>query len=203
MARASGDSKTKFLDAALGLIRTKGYEATTVDDLCAATGLTKGSFFHHFDGKEDLALGAAQHFATMADGLFAQAPFQAEADPLDRVLGYVDFRAKLMKGSLPEYTCLLGMMAQENYDTHPALRRACDKHISAHVKTLVPAIAEAKRRYVPRANFEPEDVAFYIQSVIHGAFVLAKAKNGPEVAVKCLAQLRQHLQTQFTPKIRK
>jgi TetR/AcrR family transcriptional repressor of nem operon len=41
MARANTDSKTKFLDAALRVIRAKGYEATTLDDVCEAAGLTK------------------------------------------------------------------------------------------------------------------------------------------------------------------
>ena len=46
-------SKTKLLNAALQVIRTKGYAATTVDDICNAAEVTKGSFFHHFKGKEE------------------------------------------------------------------------------------------------------------------------------------------------------
>ena len=47
-------SRKKLLDASLHVIRAKGYEATTVDDICAAAGLSKGSFFHHFKSKEHL-----------------------------------------------------------------------------------------------------------------------------------------------------
>jgi TetR/AcrR family transcriptional repressor of nem operon len=46
-------SKTRLLDAALTVIRTKGYAATTVDDICHAAGVTKGSFFHHFKSKDE------------------------------------------------------------------------------------------------------------------------------------------------------
>jgi len=52
------NSKSKLLDAALQVIRTKSYTATTIDDICATASLTKGSFFHHFKSKEDLALAA-------------------------------------------------------------------------------------------------------------------------------------------------
>jgi AcrR family transcriptional regulator len=45
--------------------------------LCLAAGLTKGSFFHNFKSKEELALAAAGHFAAMADGLLALAPYRA------------------------------------------------------------------------------------------------------------------------------
>src|SRR5690242_15498466 len=107
------ESKTKLLDAALRVIRTKGYEATTVDDVCGAAGLTKGSFFHHFDSKDELAIAAAGHFAERADGVFSKAPYRRLEDPLDRLLGYVDFRRAILKRELPEFTCLLGTMVQE------------------------------------------------------------------------------------------
>lgn len=54
-----GSARARLLDAAVETIRTKGYSATTVDELCAAAGVTKGAFFHHFDTKEDLAVAAA------------------------------------------------------------------------------------------------------------------------------------------------
>ncbi|MGH6869300.1 MAG: TetR/AcrR family transcriptional regulator, partial [Methylocella sp.] len=71
------------MDAAMQVIRAKGYSATTIDDVCLAAGLTKGSFFHHFKSKEELALAAAGHFASWADRLFAQAPYRVLGDPLD------------------------------------------------------------------------------------------------------------------------
>jgi len=61
-AEAVHESKTKLLDAALHVIRAKGYTATRVEDICETAGLTKGSFFHHFENKEELALEAAEHW---------------------------------------------------------------------------------------------------------------------------------------------
>src|SRR5262245_30983003 len=192
-------SKTKILDAALEVIRTKGYSATTIDDLCEAAGLTKGSFFHHFDTKEELALAAAEHFGTMAAGLFAQAPYRAKTDPLDRVLGYINFRASILRGELPEYTCLLGTMVQETYETHPAIRDACDRYISAHAAEVAKDIAEAKRLHAPDAPWTAESLALFTQAVLQGSFILAKAKNGPEVAVENVRHLRRYVESQFRP----
>jgi TetR/AcrR family transcriptional repressor of nem operon len=190
-------SRQKLLDASLHVIRSKGYAATRVEDICEAAGLTKGSFFHHFKSKEDLALSAARHFAAIADDLFAAAPYQAAADPLDRLLGYVDFRIEMLQGELPDYTCLLGTMVQETYDTHPDIRSACDTHISAHAAAVAKDIAEAKRIYAPDAPWTPKSLALHMQAVLQGAFVLAKAKQGPQVAVDCLRHLRRYLETQF------
>ena len=55
----SKDARTKLLDAALAVIRGKGFAATSVDELCQAAGVTKGAFFHHFHTKEELGVAAA------------------------------------------------------------------------------------------------------------------------------------------------
>jgi len=191
------ESKIKLLDASMHVIRAKGYSATRIEDVCDAAGLTKGSFFHHFESKEDLALAAADHFAAMADGAFATAPYRNLADPRDRVLGYIDFRIAILRGALPDFTCLLGTMVQETYDTHPAIRAACDTHISAHAAAIARDIAEAKARYAPHAPWTAESLGLFTQAVIQGAFVLAKAKHGPEVAADCLLHLRRYLETQL------
>ena len=190
-------SKTKILDAAMQVIRAKGYSAMTIEDVCLAAGLTKGSFFHHFKSKEALALAAAGHFAAMADRLFAQAPYRALQDPLDRLLGYVDFRMAILQGSLPEFTCLLGTLVQETFESHPAIREACDTHISAHAAEVAKDIATAKSLYVPSATWSAGGLSLYTQAVIQGAFILAKAKNGPEIAGECLGHLRRYLEMLF------
>jgi TetR/AcrR family transcriptional regulator, transcriptional repressor for nem operon len=194
------ESKAKFLDAALRVIRAKGYTATRIEDVCEAAGLTKGSFFHHFKGKEELAVAAAAHFAQLADRLFASAPYQQARDPLQKLLGYVDFRRELLRGDLPDFTCLLGTMVQEVYETNPAIRAACERHISAHAAAVATLVREAKSKYAPRAPWDPESLGLFTQAVLQGAFVLAKAKGGPEVAVESVAHLRRYLKAHFIRK---
>jgi TetR/AcrR family transcriptional repressor of nem operon len=191
------ESKSRLLDAALHVIRAKGYAAATVDDICDYAGLTKGSFFHHFDSKAQLALAAADHFCEMASRIFATAPYHALSDPLDRLLGYVDFRKAILRGELPEYTCFLGTMVQETYETHPALRAACEKGISEHAAALEADIAEVMRKHRPGAAWSAKSLALYTQAVIQGAFILAKSKNGPAVATECLDHLRRYLELLF------
>jgi TetR/AcrR family transcriptional regulator, transcriptional repressor for nem operon len=195
---AQHDSRTKILDAALYVIRAKGYSAARVEDICEAAGLTKGSFFHHFSSKEDLALAAAEHFSAFADSIFSTAPYHSHADPLDRLLGYVDFRKAILQGELPEYTCLLGTMVQETYETHPAIRKVCDRCIGAHAATLVEDIQAAVAKYGLSPQWTIESLAYYTQAVIQGSFILAKAQQTSQVAAACLDHLRRYLELLFT-----
>jgi TetR/AcrR family transcriptional repressor of nem operon len=196
-ATAVHESKTKLLDAALHVFRSKGYAATRVEDICASAGLTKGSFFHHFKSKEELALAAAEYWSAITGELFASAPYRFLADPLDRLLAYVDFRKALLQGELPQFTCLVGTMVQEVYDTHPAIRDACEKSITDHAATLEADIAQAMRKYAVDADWTARSLALYTQAVIQGAFILAKAKGSAEIAADCIDHLRRYLEVLF------
>jgi TetR/AcrR family transcriptional repressor of nem operon len=191
-------AKTKLLDAAVDVIRARGYSATTVDDICEGAGVTKGAFFHHFVSKEELAVSAVRHFSSLADRLFSTAPYRDLADPVDRLLAYVEFRKALLQGSLPEFTCLLGTLVQEAYRTHPAIREACESGLSEHVGMLEEDIAAALRTYGGDGQWSAESLAIHMQAVIQGAFIFAKAQQGPAVAAACLDHLRRYIQTLFS-----
>ena len=186
-------TRDKLLDAARDLIRAKGFGSTSVDDICAVARVTKGAFFHHFPSKEKLGIAAADAFNAMADRLFAAAPFSALADPRDRVFGYVEFRASILEGSISRYTCLLGTMVQEIQSTHPDLRGACSRNMDAHVDGLARDIAAAKELYAADADWTPTGVAYFIQSVLQGSFIFAKAHQGEAIARANLAHLRRYL----------
>jgi TetR/AcrR family transcriptional regulator, transcriptional repressor for nem operon len=191
------ESKTRFLDAALHVIRAKGYSATRIEDICEAAGLTKGSFFHHFDSKDALALDAIDYWTEGSRTLFASAPFRDEVDPLDRLLAYVDFRKELLTGDLPDFTCLVGTMVQEIYATHPALREACNRCITGHAGILVSYIEEALRQRGMHPKWTAMSLALYTQATIQGAFILAKAANGPAVAAQCIDHLHSYIELLF------
>lgn len=192
------DARQKLLDAALTVIRTKGYSATTVDDLCAAAGVTKGAFFHHFKSKDALGVAAADHWSEMTGTMFAQAPYHHHADPLDRVLGYVAFRKALLQGELPDVTCLVGTMVQETYDTIPAIRDACDRSISNHAATLESDIEAAMRDRNIQSEWTARSLALHTQAVLQGAFILAKAKGGSQIASDTVDHLTRYLTLLFS-----
>ena len=201
--RPMAAAKRKLLDAALSVIRTKGYEATTIDNLCAEAGVAKGSFFHHFKNKTALGIGAVDYCSQISGALFAAAPYHGCADPLDRVLGYIDFRKAMLTGKIPEFTCLAGTMVQEVYETCPEIREACDACISGHAATIVADIDEAIERHGIRANWTAQSLALHTQAILQGAFILAKAKGNAAIAAASVDHLRRYIELLFQPAIRK
>ena len=190
-------TQQKLLEAAVTLIREKGYTSTSVDELCAQAGVTKGAFFHHFESKADLALAAAGYWSERTGDLFRTAAYHLPSDPRERLLAYVDFRKELLHGEVPEFTCLVGTMVQEVYDTHPAIREACEQSIYGHAATLEPDIAEAMRLYGVGGGWTARSLALYTQAVIQGSFILAKAEGGVKPAEECLDHLRRYVELLF------
>ena len=190
-------SKAKLLDATIKVVRTKGYNATRIEDVCAEAGVTKGSFFHHFRSKDDLALAALEHWKAGTRELFANAPYHLATDPLDRVLAYVDFRKTILTGELPEFTCFVGTMVQETYATNPQLRAGCESSICGHAKTLEADFEAAMRKYGVTDEVTPGSLARHTQCVIQGAFILAKATGSAAVAAESIDHLRRYLTLLF------
>ena len=196
-SKKSAPAREKLLEVAMSLIREKGYAATSVDDLCANAGVTKGAFFHHFESKEALAVAAANYWSEKTGAFFAAAPYHKHKDPLDRLLGYVDLRKSILKGEVAEFTCLVGTMVQEIYESHPAIREACEASINAHAAKVQDDIAQAMKLYRIGAKWTAESLALHTQAVLQGAFILAKAKGSAEIAAASIDHLRRYIELLF------
>ena len=196
-------ARRKLLDSALALIRLKGYSSTSVDELCTQAGVTKGAFFYHFKSKDALAVAAANHWSAITGAFFETAPYHQHSDPLDRVLGYLDFRKAILKGEIAEFTCLVGTMVQEIYDTSPDIREACEASISAHAADVQADIAAAMKHYRIRAPWTAESLALHTQAVLQGAFIMAKVKGSAAIAAASIDHLHRYIELLFQPAIRK
>ena len=188
-------ARDKLLEAAVRLVRAQGFSATSVDQLCADAGVTKGAFFHHFTSKEQLGVAAAHYWSTSTGAFFASAPFHHETDPAARVLGYIELRSALITGPPESFSCVAGTMVQESFATSPAIRDACAASIGANARALEADLGAA---LAARGIVEPdaESLARHVQTVIQGAFVTAKAL-APEDAASAARESLGHLRRYF------
>src|SRR4051812_11101895 len=122
MGRPPDPQKKKRLVAAtLALMRKKGYAATSVDDICTAARVTRGSFFFYAASKEEMALAALELYAAGFRAHFAGAGLEKVRDPRARLDRYLDACVALSHAPLMRDGCLLGVLGQEVARTHPRL----------------------------------------------------------------------------------
>jgi len=191
-------ARTKLLEAATMIVREKGYAATSIDDLCKAAGVTKGAFFHHFPSKEALAVAGAQAWTDHAQArIFTGAPWLQVADPLARLLAHIDFRLAMLDGPVEGFTCFVGTMVQETFATNDNIRAACDASITAYAERLAEDIQAAIDRHGIGHGVTALGLAFHIQAVLQGAFILAKSKGDPAIARDSVIHLKRYVAMLF------
>ena len=90
--------------------------------------------------------------------------------------------------------------AQDRIETSPAIREACERSISGHAQTLEADIEAAIQERGMAPDWTAKSLALHTQAVLQGAFILAKAKGGAEVAAESVDHLTRYLQLLFQPK---
>lgn len=193
------NARRRLLDAAREMIRRKGFTATSVDELCAAAGVTKGAFFHHFASKEALGVAAARDWSEGTGALFAAAPYHAPADPLDRIFAYLDFREALLAGDVQDFTCLVGTLIQEIHESSPAIRDAALASVTGHAATLEADFDAVLDRMGRPEGLTAESLALHTQVVLQGAFILSKGHRDAAPARDSLNHLRRYLALLLQP----
>ena len=189
-------TKEKLLDAAEQLMLAKGFAATTVDDICEAAEVTKGSFFHYFESKDQLGREVLERFCASGQKRH-QACCGHETDPLKRVYSYIDNMIKMSQDPAMSNGCLLGLFSQELCDTNPQIRAACKKGFDDWTKSFGEVVAKAKATYAPRARFDPQGLAEHLIAVMEGSMILGKAKRDMSVVAQNLAHFKAYVRSLF------
>ena len=198
---AAGSAREKLIAAAIATVRYKGFSATSVDEICQAAGVTKGAFFHHFASKEALAVAAAGAWTEIAEQrIFTQPDWTRIPDPLERLLGHIDFRLSMLDGPAEDFTCFVGTIVQESYNSSDPIRAACDASIRAYALRLAEDIQQAIDIYGIASGVSAVSLAYHIQAVLQGAFILAKANGNPVIARDSVMHLQRYVIMLFTQK---
>lgn len=174
----------------------KGFAATTVDEICAAAEVTKGSFFHYFESKDQLGRQVLERFCASAQEM-RRACCTSDTDPLKRVYAYIDKMIKMSKDPAMSKGCLLGLFSQELCDTNPQIRAACKKGFDDWAKTFGEEVAKAKAAHAPRASFDPQELAEHLIAVIEGSLIMGKARGNMSIVAQNLAHVRVYVKSLF------
>ncbi|MCW5966528.1 MAG: TetR family transcriptional regulator C-terminal domain-containing protein [Bryobacterales bacterium] len=166
-------AKGRILDAALETIHGQGYNATSIQDITAAAGAPKGSFYNHFASKEALCLEILDLYRERELGILGilEVPGTPSRDRLIRHF------AALTEGNKCglERGCLIGNLAAEAASASPAVRDRLARMLSEWTSLLAACIREGQASGELAANGSPEDLAAFLVNAYEGAILRAKA----------------------------
>lgn len=195
-SRNPEETRDRLLQATVGLVLRKGFNATTVDEICAESGLTKGSFFHHFPNKEAIGLATVQWWGDFGTKLYAEAWSNEGLDPLEQLHRFFD----IMTGFTEQEavcTCVVGIMSQELAQSHPALRDQCSAQLERWTSNVANMLRAAKQRHAPAIDFDPAEVAWFLNSIWQGSMLIGKTCQAPAMIRRNLQFARAYIDALF------
>ena len=201
MPRNRAKTRERILDASQQLVLTHGFAATSVDDVIAAAGTTKGGFFHHFPSKQDLASALVARYAAadmaLLDDLSARSE-RLSADPLQQLLLFVGLLAEAVEehGGDDPGCCSRRSSTSETWSTRRHARRSPPR-CTAGATGQREQLERAAERYPPQIEVDLEAVADQLATLLEGAYVLSRALDDPRLIRGQLEQFRTYLTLLF------
>ena len=189
-------TREKLLETAQYLMLAKGYTATSVEEICEASNLTKGSFFHYFAGKEELGKAVLDRYVNGMFQAAQNAGFLKKSDPLQRLFGYIDFMIEISKDPARRSGCLLGNFAQVLTDTHPEIRTQCAAHFLLWADSLKQELDAAKTAYKIK-GLDTRSLADHFIALFEGSLMLAKTRQDLDVVADNLNHFKKYLKSIF------
>lgn len=189
-------TRRKLVDATLRLMLQQGFAATTVDQICAEANLTKGGFFHYFESKEAIGHAAVDAFAAFGTELYSEAWKDVGVDPLEQLHHIFDIMIGFNQRDEP-CVCMVGMMSQEMSFKYPAMREACAQHLTNWTKPVIRMLTDAKKVHPPAVDFDPEKIAWFLNSLWQGSMLIGKTRQKPDMIITNLRLARAYVDSLF------
>jgi TetR/AcrR family transcriptional repressor of nem operon len=197
------NTRARILESAEKLVLNKGYTGTSVDNILAETGLTKGAFFYHFRSKAALAQALIETFWQRDRALFEDISRQAAEladDPLQEVLLWFKLlEDAIMNMENPPTSCLFTSYLYERGQFDTKVLQYIEAAFEEWSAILEPHFQRLLEWREPRFPMTAKDLAELAIALVEGGFVVGQAYDEPrpDAVLRQSARFRQYLQLLF------
>lgn len=191
-------TRQNLLDISRQLMMSKGYNATTVEEICKMANVTKGAFFYYFKTKEEIGIATLNEYWTSRQRQFTSAGWLDEAQPLQQIEGFLGVVAQVFMQDPYGYACLAGSFTQELADTNPMFQGLVADLFGKWAEQIKPVLQAAKEGAKDQKQIDVDLLADHIIVVIEGALILAQARQDPSVIAQHLTMLNAYLKQVFS-----
>lgn len=177
------ETKEKLLQVGFDLMWDSSYGSVSVDDICKRAGINKGSFYHFFPSKADLAVEAyEEHWKEKRPAM--DRLFSPQTPPLERLQKFCQFLYVAQKEKAEKYGhvcgCPYASVGSEVATLDEKIRGRVQQLMSYNLKYFESAIADAVREGSATVK-NPASAAHTMQSLVLGKLLEARVQNDLKV----------------------
>jgi TetR/AcrR family transcriptional repressor of nem operon len=200
MPKDGSITKEKILDAAEGLVLDHGYGATSIDQILAKTGITKGAFFYHFKSKSELAQALVARYVKRDDELLYSLVEKSEKlsrDPLQQILIFLGLLIEVFEGMEQPPGCVVASFVYQFEEFDVDTKSAVVKGFDEWHRVLDEKFSMAMEKNSPRIDVDAHTLVDMMLSIFEGGLIVARMVSDTKVMVKQLTQLKNYIELLF------
>jgi len=203
MARDGKPTRDKILRESRTLVFENGFSGTSIDQILARTGITKGAFFYHFKTKNALAQALIEEFAQedihhMNETL--KVTEHLKGDPLNRLLQFIQEFIDMMSDLKEPPACLYASYSYEPKQFSAHIMGIISDTILVWRTTMRQLIEEVLVDYDMKVQLDIQALADHTVVIFEGAYVVSRALNGADITAKHLKLLKSYFELLFVSK---
>lgn len=199
------ETRNRILDIAQNAVLSKGFGATSIDEIVAAAEITKGGFFYHFPDKNALAHALIKRYIEVEDTLFDDLERQARLltdDPLQTYLVALKLLEQVLQDMPNGHPgCLIATAAYQERLFDPDVRALNKQAMLNWRKRFRLMLDEIVKIYPMREDIPLDDLSDMLSTAVEGGIVLAKSVNEPDAVAKQVRLYRSYIKLLFQPQI--
>jgi AcrR family transcriptional regulator len=177
--RDSERTRERLLQAGFREVYRSGFQSASIDTILAATNVTKGALYYHFDSKEDLGHAIVEEIVAKLPEDKWLRPLQGGKNPIDALIGIVkatSVRPEDVKGGCP-----LLNLAQEMSPLDEQFRKRLETIFNTWQEGIATALRRGQSQGTVRRDLVPEETAGFLIAMYEGYVMLAKNAQDAKV----------------------
>lgn len=166
-------TKQYIIEKTAPVFNTKGYAGTSINDLIAATGLTKGSIYGNFENKDEVALAAFDYnFERLVS--YIKGKMELKETVVEKLLVYPETYRNFLTNPILISGCPVTNTSTEADDTHPMLRARVEEAYNFWKGTLYNHLQYGIVNEEIKSDINVNEFVSVFISIIQGGILQAK-----------------------------
>ncbi len=193
--RNPDQTRQRILEAAFMEIYRNGFQGMRLDEVLAATRLTKGALYHHFPNKQALGYAVVDEVILPTMQAMWVQPLRGAEEPLGALVEVIEQMVDSKPPEMIQYGCPLNNLAQEMSPLDEGFRQRLDYAFAIWHDSVQAALEQAQRLGQIRKDCNCDEIATFVLAAMEGCIGLAKAAQSRERLRTCNRGLIQFLQS--------
>ncbi len=174
------ETRTALIEKGMDIMLVKGYTNTGIQEILSALAIPKGSFYHHFESKENFAIEIIRYYDQFQAAALMSILSDSSRSPLERLKLFCETYRSKLNAQKCKHGCLIGNLSQEMSDQSEILRQELSTIIRRWRDMFAECIAEGQKMGEINDSRTPHSLAEIFHAGWSGAVMRAKTLRDTE-----------------------